>query len=181
MPPSLIAYGLTERRDERTLYAFVSAFVDRNCEDRGDEELMMLPLGCTEVPDGSNPQLDQWEWEPAKTISHSLQRGLDYPRRTFALYYPSRIAELDGVMLGFTLDEKLVLGLSVDDEGMKKENLEKAKRLLDVLFRDYQCYKGVVITDEPVPLSEHEFVRATTHPLTMYCRGIDVEGSVDNC
>lgn len=88
------------------------------------------------------------------------------------LYYPSKVAEIDGITLGFTLDDKLVLGLSVDDEGMKKENLERAKRFLKLLFVDYDCYMGIVISEEPAPLSEKLFVRAASHPLTMYSRGI---------
>lgn len=167
VPPALDAYGLTNKRDAHTIAKFVSTYVDRSCEDRGDEELMLVPLGRSEEsPD------DEWEWEPAKTMAHSIQRGLDHPRRAFALYYPSKVASIVHVSLGFTTDDKLVLGLSVDDEGIKQENLEHAKQLLERLFMDYECYMGVITTEEPVPLSERLFVQAAALPLTMHSRGI---------
>ena len=75
--------------------------------------------------------------------------------------------------IDFQRSDKLVLGLSVDDEGMKSDRLQQATRLLELLFVDYGCYMGIITTEEPVPLSEKLFVRAASHPLTMHSRGID--------
>ncbi len=88
MGPGIDIYGLTRHRDAATIERFLAAYVDRAAnEDRGDEELMMEPVGATEEP----KDLDNWDWEPAGTLTRSIQRGLDCPRRAFTLYLkPSR-------------------------------------------------------------------------------------------
>ena len=81
MPPCLDVYVVTHLRDLDTLNRFVQLYVDRQAsDDRGDEQLMMLPLGANDEPKGS----DQWDWEPARDFDHVMSRALDHPRRAFA-------------------------------------------------------------------------------------------------
>ena len=92
-----------------------------------------------------------WEWEPAGTLSQVIQQGLDRPRRHFAVYLKPKRAELTNVILGFTADDQLVLGLSIDDEGMRPENAAKAKELLYPLIGQYRCHLGMIAVEQPPP------------------------------
>lgn len=108
---ALDVYGLTRRRDADTINRFLDEYIDRAANtDRGDEDLMIEPLG------GQSEEID-WELEPSLTFSHIVERGLAYPRRAFTVYFDSlpawHDAGIEQVILGFTRDGQLVLGLSV--------------------------------------------------------------------
>lgn len=166
MPPALCVYGLTRKRDFDTLQRFLDEYVDRMAsEDRGDEELMLIPLGASD-PDPAW-STDKFDWEPAVTLTRSLQRGLDYPRRGFALYLKSKHAEFDAITLGFTSDDQLVLGLDIDDEGMQPENEERARSVLMALGHKYGCYLGLITVERGPPLSEESFQLESRNPLTV--------------
>lgn len=163
MPPCLIIYGLTKNREEGIIERFLNYYIDRkSCEDRGDEELMMLPLETDFTPN----KLDNYDWEPAKTLTHVIARGLDYPRRCFAVYLSAKDKSIDQVILKFTTDNKLILGLSVDDAGTKRENLESAKQLLNDLFQNYNCFKGLIVVEQAPFNTEREFDTLAT---LQYC------------
>lgn len=174
MPPSLDIYGLTKHRNFVTINHFIDAYVDRaSSEDRGDEELMIVPLGRTRdswkymMPKvhahhlKHNPsyatQYYEYEWEPAFTLSHSIQRGLDYPRRSFSIYLTSKVPDISQAILSFTVDDLLILGLSIDDEGALPENQLRAEKLLESIARQYDCHLGLIRVDQPPPMSEAEF------------------------
>ena len=111
MPPNLDIYGLTKYRDLNTINAFLDLYVDRAAsEDRGDEELMLLPL----FPDAHPDKLENYDCEPARTLSNIIQRGLDFPRRSFSVYLKSRQSDIHSIILSFTSDNQLILGLSID-------------------------------------------------------------------
>src|SRR5438552_12649379 len=106
MPPCLDVYVVTRYRDTDTLNRFVELYVDREAsDDRGDEELMMLPLDAIDEPEGS----DRWDWEPARDLGHVLRRALDHPRRAFAVYLRPSNPAYYGVVIGFTTDNQTVL------------------------------------------------------------------------
>ncbi len=79
--------------------------------------------------------------------------------------------ELTSVILGFTADDQLVLGLSIDDEGMRPENETKAKDLLHRLAEQYGCHLGLVTVEEPPPRDESAFRAAEGQPLTVSFKG----------
>src|SRR5512143_2901037 len=107
MPPNLDIYGLTKYRDESTIGRFLDKYVDRLLsEDRKDEELMLVPL--THSKKAGDP--NESEWEPARTLTHIVKRGLDQPRRAFTVYLAPKEATVDGVMLSFTKDDQLIVG-----------------------------------------------------------------------
>lgn len=89
-----------------------------------------------------------------------MQRGLDVPRRSFTLYLTAKHTELSRVVLGFTRDDKLVLGVSVDDEGELPEKLVIARRWLRSLASDFGCLFGAIFVEEPPPDSEEAFLAA---------------------
>src|SRR5690242_9970144 len=104
---ALDVYGLTRHRDLATLNRFLDEFVERAANaERGDEEVMLEPLdahfGAREKPEG------QWEWEPARTLAHILERGLAHPRRAFTTYLTCLPAchemGIERAILGFTRD-----------------------------------------------------------------------------
>lgn len=52
MPPNLDIYAITEDRSIDIINDFLEKYIDRQeCELRGDEELMLLPMDSTDVPD----------------------------------------------------------------------------------------------------------------------------------
>jgi hypothetical protein len=168
MPPNLDIYGLTKHRDIETINRFLDKYVDRaTIEERGDEELMMRPL------DISNDcgTLESADWEPALTLTHSIHRGLDYPRRSFSIYLAAPQGSEMSSVLHFTEDDQLVLGLSIDDAESLPENEERAKLLLADLARDFECHLGLIAGEEPPPSSEVKFraiVDEPFHALVFY-------------
>ncbi len=170
MSPFLDIYGLTKNRDAATIDRFLDTYVDREAsEDRGDEELMLAPLDDS----ADLGRLEDAEWEPALTLTHSIERGLAYPRRSFTIHLKSKRADINGVILSFTKDDQLVLGLYIDDEGMWAENALRAKALLDQLVEHCRCYLGWIVAEEPPPASEAAFRAAVAHPVTSYFYAAD--------
>lgn len=158
----LDVYGLTRRRDATTLNRFLDEYVDRAANaDRGDEDLLLEPLGGR-----SDSELMTWESEPSRTLTHMVERGLDYPRRAFTIYLKPLAAHLEvgieRVIVGFTRDDQLVLGMTVFTGHDMREDEEEAgeEQAHDLLthFSDaYQCYLGLILSETPPPLSEAEF------------------------
>ena len=167
MPPNLDIYCLTKHRNMDTINRFLDRYVDRAAsEDRGDEELMMRPLDMSNFTN----TFESYDWEPALTLTNSIQRGLDYPRRSFSVYLTTLIperAEMGGV-LHFTDDDQLVLGLSFDDEGALPENESRAKLLLAELAKEFECHLGLVTVEVPPPSNEAEFRAEAGKPLTVF-------------
>ena len=168
MPPRLDIYGLTKHRELNTINAFLDRYVDRSAsKDRGDEELMLLPLDSSAPPDN----MEVYDWEPARTLSNIIQRGLDYPRRSFTVYLKSRQPDIDQIILSFTSDNQLILGLSIDDEGGLPENTNRAERLLKELAIQFICHLGLIMVENPPPANEEEFLKLAGEPLTvMSCK-----------
>ena len=52
---------------------------------------------------------EAWEWEPAQTLSHCVERGVAYPRRAFRIYLKPKSSGIDRAILSFTRDDQLVL------------------------------------------------------------------------
>jgi hypothetical protein len=149
MPPNLDVYVVSKCRDRASIERFLEAWIDRAAsEDRGDEELMLLPLNATGAP----AELNGWDWEPALTLTHAIERGLERPPRAFALYLNPRDPVVDGVTLAFTTDDEVVFGLSVDDPDARDDRLAFAKDLLQRLAQDFDAHGGYVAAEEPAPL-----------------------------
>jgi len=165
VPPNLDIYGLTKHRDIETINRFIARHVDRTAsEDREGEELMMRPL---DMSNDTNTFLSA-DWEPALTLTNSIQRGLDYPRRSFSIYLTAPQGTEISALLHFTADEQLVLGLSIDDEEALPENEEFAKSLLMVLREEFGCHLGLITFENPPPSSEAEFRAEAGKPLTAF-------------
>ena len=157
MPAYVEVYGLTNERNSHTIESFLAEYIDRNqCEDRKNEDLMILKLDRHDVPPGKDDS-DDYEWEPATTLTHTIERGLDYPRRCFYVCYPSNHPDIDFAWLQFTTDDKLVLGLSIPQPS--DPVLRLSKSFLHHMQEHQHCHLGM-ITDEtspPYPTNEEEF------------------------
>lgn len=165
VPPNLDIYGLTKHRDIQTINRFLDKYVDRTAnEDRGDGELMMRPLDMSNFTDTT----ESYDWEPALTLTNSIQRGLDYPCRSFSIYLTMPHDTEMGALLHFTEDDQLVLGLSIDDGDALPENEELAKSLLMDLRGEFGCHMGLITVSDPPPSSESEFKDAIQKPLTVF-------------
>ncbi len=161
MPPDVNIYGLTIRRNLETINQFLETFIDRAAsEERGDEELMLVPLDGVRQTD----DFEAYDWEPARTLSHAIQRGLDYPHRSFALYLPAKDPNIDQAILKFTTDDQLILGVSIDIGEVQFGNGEQAKCVLNTLYEDYHCYLGLIIAEMPPPDDEQDFRDTATSP-----------------
>src|SRR5262249_29614819 len=101
----------------------------------------------------------EWEWEPSRTLAHILERGLAYPRRAFTAYLTCLPTcpetGIERAFLGFTHDDQLVLGLSVNS-GQEVVDETWAHELLVHLAGAYRCHLGLILLETP-PLSEAEF------------------------
>lgn len=159
---ALDVYGLTRHRDALTLNRFLDEYVDREANaDRSAEELALEPLD--ELPAGAKWD---YEWEPSLTLSHIVRRGLDYPRRAFTNYFSClphyRRVGIERVIVSFTRDDQLVLGMSVSTGNMMDESEWdtaeiQARELLAHIATAYQCHLGLILLETPPPRSEAEF------------------------
>lgn len=167
MPPSLDIYVPSRLRDRETILRFVERYVDRDASnDREDEELMILRLGARPS------ELGPWEWEPARTLDHIIERGVDVPWRAFTVFLKSRDERCDGAELGFTVDGSVVFGLSVDDaEGVDlgggpidaiaaARNRACAKEILHELAAAFGGEAGFLAWEHPLPLLDEAFPNA---------------------
>jgi hypothetical protein len=149
MPPNLDVYVISRARDRETIERFLSTYVDRAAsEERGDEELMILALDSSGQPSG----VDDWEWEPSKSLTHIVERGLQFPRRAFSVELNTRDVALAGATLAFDTDNQVIFGISVDDEGASPENLEQAKILLHEMAQAFAGSHGYIGVEDPPPL-----------------------------
>src|SRR5262245_50337419 len=119
MPPNLDAYVVSPARNRETIERFLSAYVDRAAsEDRGNEELMLVAMDSAGQPSNG----DDWEWEPSRSLTHIIERGLQFPSRAFSAYLKPLNSSLAGAILAFDVDNQVIFGISLDDEGAKTEN-----------------------------------------------------------
>ena len=150
MPPNLDVYVISSARDRNTIRRFLDSYIDiETSEDRGTEELMMLPLGTTD-PTKHVARLGLgtlWNSEP-----HHRTRLAATAKGIF-VHLNALDAALAGASLGFTTDNQIVFGLSLDDDGGKPENLDRAKSLLRAIAGDLEGQHGFIGVETPPPLT----------------------------
>jgi len=90
-----------------------------------------------------------------------VERGLQFPRRAFSAYLKTLDTSLAGAILAFDIDNQVIFGVSIDDEGAKVENLERAKTLLHEMAQMLRGTHGFIGVEEAPPL------RGTRRPPTI--------------
>ena len=108
---------------------------------------MLLPLGVDEAPS----RVSDWDWEPAKTLTWIVERALQYPHRAFTVYLKQLDPSLERAIMSFSPDNKVIFGVSLEDEGAKSENLEKAKRVLNAMVSEFEGRSAFIGVEEPPP------------------------------
>ncbi len=148
-------YVLSELRDSEHINQFINTYTDRcSVEDRGNEELMVLPI---DVTDEETISLDDYDWIPAIHIHHVIDIGTGKPTRAFRFYLHSGISEISSLALTFTLDHKIIYGITIEIEDEEK-SLVLAEKYLDELYVTYQGIRGGIFYEEPAPLHTTEFL-----------------------
>lgn len=159
--PGWDVWVITSHRSADTLQRFLAGFVDRAvAEDRGDEQLMLLPLDRSTtdfVMTSSTAPGDIERWfketfdsEPAITLTRSIQRGLSRPWRAFSLFnLPSSRPDLMTASISFTPDGELVLGVEA-------RTREDAVVWLTRLAKEFDADLGIVSGQPPLSRDEAE-------------------------
>jgi hypothetical protein len=128
MPPFYDIYGISKSRDKETIELFLNFYCQRelieNFEGKG-----------VEVAIYSNEKYGVKEtYIPVNTLSEVIDYGLSRPNLGFAFYIGTKSnykKDIDGVILKFTFDDKIIFGISIEensltDEGQLIDNYDKA-------------------------------------------------------
>ncbi len=157
---------ITTHRDASTISRFLAEFVDRAAaEDRGEEQLMLAPLDrssadfaiTSTTPSGDIARRFEasFDWEPAVTLTHSIERGLARPWRAFGIFgLPSSRPDLMSAAIEFTPDGELVLGVEA-------RTSEEAAAWLIRLATDFDADLGLVSGSVPQSQARAEELIAT--------------------
>lgn len=159
MPPHLDIYAMSQLKVEAVIQDFLREYIiyEEN-EDREDEEIMYI----------ANPEevIDYPESKLAVTLTNLIQKGMAIKNLGFTIYLKPADQKLESVILTFTYDDKVIFGLSMEDEGAKQSTFDECKLLLEKLMEDYNCFLGVIVSETPPPSSEAVFREYLNNPLT---------------
>ena len=154
MPAFIEVYILTENRDQETINRFLKNFTNREeIEDRADEELMIL----------DSAERFLWEkyiWIKAETLTKSINLGLSKPDICFTMFLKSNWQNVQWLTMTFTIDNKLVLGLSLFEyqEYPTRDNYHLGEVLKDELMLNYNGKFETIGIETNSPRSESEFL-----------------------
>ena len=154
MPSYIEVYILTENRDRETINRFLKNFTNREeIEGRADEELMIL--------DSTEPSLpEKYFWIQAETLTKSINLGLNKPGICFTMFLRSNRQHVEWLTITFTIDNKLVLGLSLfeNPEYSTPDNYQLAEVLKGELMLHYNGKFETIGIETNSPRSETEFL-----------------------
>ena len=150
-------YTLVNERNELLLLEFINTYIDLNINnDLEDTDLMILPLNANNPDELLN--INDWDWEPAISITHSIKRGLDFPRRSYALYLNPNNTEVLRIIIQFTTDDKMIVGISIDETKDTKYDYKNARNKLNDLMIKFNSNKGFFGIEVAPPQNELEFI-----------------------
>jgi hypothetical protein len=138
VPPFNDVYIVTEDRSQACIDKFLSSYACLSSDKtRNDFSLLV---------DGEDVETG--------ALAAAIEYGLADARRSFALYFNSAIKGLESVMLLFTPDGKLVLGLSTK---YYESSNEEAERVLAAFKTDFNDTLGI-ITCETAPGDAYDWI-----------------------
>jgi hypothetical protein len=160
MPPHLDIFAVTKHRDRQTIDRFLDEYVDRPLsEDRRGQELTFYR---PQYP-GSVKKFHTTQ-ETVFSLTDLLARGLKHSDWAFEFYLASKLKKTIGASLAFTLDGKVVLGVTLDDSdednpmGGSREVGRRARKLLKRLLAEFDCEQAMIATEQSA-LADGLFVR----------------------
>jgi hypothetical protein len=158
-------YGLTKHRNRATIDRFLDRYIDRAAEEQRDgQELLVESL---DKEPGIRELFDEVEWVPVQTLTEGISLGLAHPPRCFAIYlHHMRQPGIDRVILGFTRDALVVLGICIQhpEESESREPSpeeraaweEQVRAILLGLMQEFECHLGIAGYEFPPPAEEAE-------------------------
>ncbi|MFM2387580.1 MAG: hypothetical protein RL660_2337 [Bacteroidota bacterium] len=159
--PYIDIYVLTSNRERRTLEKFLDEYTDReSIEDMHDSEINMLPKDRSYLEVNS----EDYIWIKAETLTNCIDIGLSNPSNCFTLYLRSKHREINLVILSFTQDGKLIVGLSIFeyiDAEQTIDNYKFAKELKDEMYRNYNGSLAYFGLEASPAHTEEEFKKQT--------------------
>jgi hypothetical protein len=170
MSSNLDIYAITNNRNLDTINKFLTCYVDyKSSYARNDEELMLLKLDAL----ANSDRTEDYEWEPVTSLPQIVQRGLDYPRRSFSSYLNSSSPDIEQIILSLTTDDKLILGLSLKDNNEEEsgECLERAKVEMFHLIEEYNCHGGLILVEKHPPANKLMFYQEAEAPYCLFSWG----------
>ena len=135
---------------------FIAEYVDWEASyDRKNENLYMTPLGS--LRHELNIPMSAYDRVPSVNLSNVIDLGLAHPRRDFSVFLKPNVPTIDQAILGFTIDNCLVVGLAIESykkqEGAKKVAVKKLEKLVN----EFDCILGLVATEQGPPRSMEQF------------------------
>lgn len=143
-------YALTKLKNAEIIQRFLDEYIIYADNENRETEDFTYYLA-------EKPQDEETEVHPSISLTNLIEKGLSAKNKGFPIYLRSHLEQFKSVMLVFTYDDKLVLGLSIEDEGAKESTFEEGKKLLEKLMADYNCHLGLIASETPPPLSEAQF------------------------
>jgi hypothetical protein len=144
-------YIYCEKKSEKMIRNFLTKYnadagrltVDEAHVFRSIEELFQDNLG---------------EWVKITDTDSWIKFGLSEQSIAFSIYYSLPTPPIDGLIITFTIDGGIVLGISVE-LGDNKENFEYAKELLESFKEEYDAILTGLFVEEPPPFSKDLFIK----------------------
>ena len=136
MPPFYDIYGFSKHRDKQTIEKFLTYFCRRDkIENVEGQEIAIYQNDKYKVEE---------QFIPVSSLTEVIEFGLKYSNYGFAFYIGKREHyenDINGVILKFTFDGKIIFGISVEehrlsDQGALIDNYDKAieieKRIVEL-------------------------------------------------
>lgn len=143
-------YIITTKRNKATILSFINNVKKNKLLKLLNDELMVVPLDFI----GDLEQIDDYDWISINNINDVIEFGSLHPPRAFSCYLSINDDKINGIILGFTVDNYLILGLSLQDSD---QNYEYAKELLKELLINYGATSGGVFVEQIPALSKDLF------------------------
>ncbi|MDH6309600.1 hypothetical protein M2451_001966 [Dysgonomonas sp. PFB1-18] len=153
MPPFYDIYGLSKKRDRETIEKFLDYFCYRDeIENLGkDEGIFILESEDYNI---------QEDFIPVKTLSEVIDFGINNPNQAFAFYLSQPLKNVESVILCFTYDNQIVLGVSVEVNRIENDrfidNSAICDQLAATIVKLTSAHKTIMGLELPPPRSESE-------------------------
>ncbi len=143
-------YILTTNRNKNIILSFISEIESNNELKLMNDEVMVVPPNYN----GDLERIEEYDWIPVTNINDVIELGSLNPSRSFSCYLKINNEKIRSIIIGFTVDSHLILGLSL---GNSDENYEYSKKLLSSLFIKYNGISGGIFIEQFPALSKDLF------------------------